>query len=184
MARRAAGGSARLTDQWSVNRCRNQRFQVVIASPAPGGAATAETASTETTSARPAAAGPARPPAAATAHSVDERDDESDQPPDDREREHAGGQPNDGAYDPAGNPGPDDAAEEAPEDCTGEDEREEQQEYRLEIDRAMNAVDDHSRARRRQALSLDQLHERVGAGGDAAVEIAGTEMRSDQVAHD
>ena len=47
----------------------------------------------------------------------------------------------------------------------------------------MNATDDHSRLRRRQALSLDQLHQRVGAGGDAAVEIAGAEMRSDHVAH-
>src|SRR5258708_12506085 len=94
MARIAAGGNARLTDPWSVNRCRNQRFQVVIASPASGGAATAEStatpakaaapaesASTETASARPAAAGPARPPPAATAHSVDEPHYESAPPP-------------------------------------------------------------------------------------------------------
>src|SRR5256712_11012140 len=176
MARRTELGNARFTTQWSVSRCRTQRFQVVIASPASGGAAAAEStatpaeaaapaeaASTETAPARPAA-GPARPPAAAAAHSIDERDDESDQPPDDREREHARGQPNNGAYDPAGNAGPDDAAEEAPEDRTGKDEREEQQEYRLEIDRAVNAGDDHSRPPRRQALYLDQLHERFGAG--------------------
>src|SRR5258708_6937813 len=192
MARIAAGGNARLTDPWSVNRCRNQRFQVVIASPASGGAATAEStatpakaaapaesASTETASARPAAAGPARPPAAAAAHSVDERDDESDQPADDREREHARGQPDDGAYDPSGNSGPDDPTEKAPEDCIGHDERDEQQEYRLEIDRAMYAVDDHSRPRRRQVFSLDQFHERAGSGDDAAVEVVRLEVRRD-----
>src|SRR6266853_1285413 len=192
MARIAAGGNARLIDPWSVNRCRNQRFQVVIASPASGGAATAEStatpakaaapaesASTETASARPAAAGPARPPAAAAAHSVDERDDESDQPADDREREHARGQPDDGAYDPSGNSGPDNPTEKAPEDCIGHDERDEQQEYRLEIDRAMYAVDDHSRSRRRQVFSLDQFHERAGSGDDAAVEVVRLEVRRD-----
>ena len=47
----------------------------------------------------------------------------------------------------------------------------------------MNATDDHSRLRRRQALSLDQLNQRVGPGRDAAVVIAGAKMRRDHVAH-
>ena len=48
----------------------------------------------------------------------------------------------------------------------------------------MNAFDEYSRGRRRQAFSLDQLHDRVGSSGDAAVEIAGAKMRRDHVAHD
>src|SRR3989454_9338790 len=117
MARRTELGNARFTTQWSVNRCRTQRFQVVIASPASGGAAAAEStatpaeaaapaeaASTETAPARPAA-GPARPPAAAAAPCIDEPDDESDQPPHDCERQHARGQANNGAHGPSRNSG-------------------------------------------------------------------------------
>src|SRR5712671_5861813 len=187
MARKAARGSERLTDRWSVNRCRAKRLKFIV-SPTAGGAASAESAAasaepaatakapTAETSAGPAAA---RPPAAAVAQSVDERDDKSDQPPDDREREHARRYPDDGADDPSGNSGSDDTAEEAPEDRIGQNQRDEQQDYRLEIDRMMNAVDGHSGPRRRQAFSLDELHERVGSGRNATVEIVRLEVRRD-----
>src|SRR5258708_39109969 len=108
-----------------------------------------------------------------------DRDRYSPTPADDRERDHARGQPDDGAYDPSGNSGPDNPTEKAPEDCIGHDERDEQQEYRLEIDRAMYAVDDHSRPRRRQVFSLDQFHERAGSGDDAAVEVVRLGVRRD-----
>src|SRR5260370_12513192 len=126
MARRAAGGNARLTDQWSVKRCRNQRLKSTVVSPAAGGAASAEaasstaeaaaapaeTASTEAASSGPSSAWPAAagPTAATAAQSLDERDDESDQPPDDLEREHAPSQPADAAHDPSAHPAADDAA--------------------------------------------------------------------------
>src|SRR5207247_2003488 len=65
-----------------------------------------------------------------------------------------------------------------------QNERDEQHDYRLEIDSAMDAVDDHARPGRKQTFSLDQLHQRAGPGSDAAVEITGAEVRRDHVAHD
>src|SRR5712671_3019251 len=139
IVRMATDGSARLTDQWSVNRCRNQRFQAIIVSPAPGGAASAEptaaaaepapaeTSAAEAASARPAAAGPSPArPAAATAHSVDERDDKADQPPEDRKHERARHGPDDRADDRAGDPSSDDSAEHALQECVRRDECDEQ----------------------------------------------------------
>src|SRR5437667_1677207 len=199
MARIASGGNARLTDQWSVNRCPSQRPKSIVVSPASGGtasaesaaasaesAAAAEAAAAEAAAARPSSAGPtaASPIAATAARSADKRDDKSDQPPDDCERDYGRGQPNNGAYDPSGNSGPHDAAEQALEKRVHQNERDEQHDDRLEIDSAMNAVDDHARPGRKQTFSLDQLHQRAGPGSDAAVEITGAEVRRYHVAHD
>ncbi len=87
--------------------------------------------------------------------------------------------PDDGADDRPRDPGAGDAAEQALQERVRHDERDEQQEYRLEIDCMMNAVDGHSGPRRRQAFSLDELHQGVGSRRNAAVEVVRLEVRRD-----